>query len=327
MTMTSPGARAARSGGAGGGEVGWIPPEDVLRHDGERVDLSRRFFQPPPAEIGKLYTAHSTLKLGGEPFSLGMRLMITLFVPALMLALGLLLARNDTTDTATVPVVIGAFAAILAFAIGWYFTGFWQSCSYVGEAGVVRYIITGAPGVARAKAELFLFDTAAELRTSQTRNFYNGIYTGTTYRFNWTDAVGAKRFLLSGQYHSKQGTPKPDDKFWYASSAERAWNIRQLARIQRELEANGFVQFNLGGSDFVRVGPGFFEFGMKGEVARINAEEIKTLNLNQGQFVIHHKDAGWFSRKGKFSFSYGKMANAQLFLLAMEKLSGFRFKN
>lgn len=45
----------------------------------------------------------------------------------------------------------------------------------------------------------------------------------------------------------------------------------------------------------------------------------------QGQFHIHHKDARWFSSKGKFNFSYATMANARLFLLAMEKLTGYRF--
>ncbi len=144
--------------------------------------------------------------------------------------------------------------------------------------------------------------------------------------FTWTDAAGTKVFKHSGQYRSKQGTPKKDDKFWFGRSAEAAWNNRQIAGLQRELEQNGYCQFNLGGKDFVRVGPGFFEFGMKGEVARIHAEEIKSLNLADGRFTIHHKDAKWFSSKGKFSFPYATMANAQLFLIAMEKLAGFQFK-
>ena len=32
-----------------------------------------------------------------------------------------------------------------------------------------------------------------------------------------------------------------------------------------------------------------------------------------------------FSRKGTFSFSYGSTADARLFLIAMEKLTGDRF--
>jgi hypothetical protein len=52
---------------------------------------------------------------------------------------------------------------------------------------------------------------------------------------------------------------------------------------------------------------------------------LRLLNLSQGRFHITHKDAGWFSRKGKFSFSYSTMANARLFLLAIDKLMGIRF--
>jgi hypothetical protein len=313
------------AGRAPTGTGNWTPPEDVTSHNGEPLDRTRDFFSAPPAEIGKVFTGHSSLPLGKQPFSLGTRLMIILFIPAVCVVLGYFIAQSDTHGSGMGPLIGMSAVGLIALGLGWHFTRFKQTCSYVGENGLARFTLTGPREATPPKAEMFLFDQAAALRTGQTRNFYNGVYTGTTYGFTWTDALGAKVFTLGGQYNSKAGTPKRDSAFWLARAAERAWNIRQLDRLQRELEQNGFVQFNLGGSDFVRVGPGFFEFGMKGEVARINADEIKTLNLSQGQFVIHHKDARWFSSKGKFSFAYAKMANAQLFLLAMEKLSGFRF--
>ena len=304
----------------------WLPPDDVTAHNGEPIDRTRDFFQPPPAEIGKVLTAHSTLVRGKEPYSLGGRLMIVLFAPALILAIGYLITGDGPQYGNTIgPLIPMAVVAVIAFAVGWYYTGFSQTCSYVGEEGLARYVLKGPKATTPVTPEVFPFQQASELRTAQTRNFYNGVYTGTTYHFTWTDPTGSKRFKLSGNYRSKEGTPKKDDKFWLGRSAEGAWNMRQSAALQKELEAKGYCQFNLGGGDFVRVGPGFFEFGMKGEVARINAEEIKTLNLSDGRFVIHSKDAKWFSRAGKFSFQYGKMANAQLFLYAMEKLSGFTF--
>src|SRR5688572_2875353 len=56
-------------------QTDWLPPDDVTAHNSEPVDRTRDFFHPPPAEIGKVLTAHSTLVRGKEPYSLGGRLM------------------------------------------------------------------------------------------------------------------------------------------------------------------------------------------------------------------------------------------------------------
>ena len=90
------------------------------------------------------------------------------------------------------------------------------------------------------------------------------------------------------------------------------------------MEQQGFLQFNLSKNDFVRVGPGVLEFAMKGELSRVTAADIKSLNLGQGTFTIKTHEAKWFGSKGKFSFSYATMANARLFLIALERLLGYR---
>jgi hypothetical protein len=64
---------------------------------------------------------------------------------------------------------------------------------------------------------------------------------------------------------------------------------------------------------------------MRGETARFAAEDIKSLSLDQGFFRVVHHDAKWYSRAGKFSFEYGSIANARLFLIALEKLMGYQF--
>ena len=43
-------------------------------------------------------------------------------------------------------------------------------------------------------------------------------------------------------------------------------------------------------------------------------------------FQFKHKDAKWYKLSGKYSFQYGSMANAKVFLLALEKLVGYQWK-
>jgi hypothetical protein len=244
---------------------------------------------------------------------------------------GLILLLSSTYAASAGPrnqsgILIGGFAfGIIAAGVIWYITRFDRFCNYVGENGVARYRLSGnTPNP--AGATVFPFPSASELRSRQTRNFINGIYSQTTYAFAWSDPQGKIVFKISGDYRDKEGRPKPRDGFWFARAAEASWNNYQLGWVAEQVKTMGFAQFNLTGGNFVRVGPGFFEFGMKGEVARIGVDEIKSLNLSEGQFHITHKDARWFSRKGKFNFSYASMANAQLFLLAMEKLTGYQFE-
>ena len=60
-------------------------------------------------------------------------------------------------------------------------------------------------------------------------------------------------------------------------------------------------------------------------MTRLTSADIKTLNIANGTFSIQTHEARWFSSKGKFSFEYGGMGNAKLFLYALERLAGYTF--
>ena len=207
--------------------------------------------------------------------------------------------------------------------LAWYATRFNHHVSFVGKLGLARCRLKGSRENPPT-AELFLFPTATDLRTSETRMYHNGIYSGTTYNYSWSTPGGANVFTLKGQYRSQEGTPPTTNEYWLAKAGEIAWCEYLFDKTAEELEAKGFIQFPLTKQDFVRVGPGFLEFGMKGEVARVTPDQIASLNLSNGQFSIKAHDAGWFGSKGKFSFSYGSMANARLFLFALDRLFGYQ---
>jgi hypothetical protein len=303
---------------------GWKPPADVLGHNGEQLNQVLEFFQPAPPDIGKVLTAGSTLKEAKEPFPMFARLLLVIGLPVAIGFTAYALSSKSTRNGGDIIIILGLILGVASPFVAWWATRFRHTCSFVGEKGVARYTLKGYRGNTPAQ-EIFLFENALELRTGQTRQFVNGVYSGTDYHYKWSDETGRTVFKLSGRYHSKEGNPRQGDPYWLAAAAERAWSMFEVDRMQQQLERNGYVHFNLGGSNFVRVGPGFFEFSMKGEVARITTDEIKKLTLDQGHFHIHHKDAKWFSRKGKFDFPYAQMANARLFLFAIEKLCGYRF--
>ena len=323
-TVAHPFRRAAL-----GRSATWTPGPDVVDHSGQPPIAGRTFVRPPPPEIGRVRSARSTLKDGEDAMAPALRWglagVLGAIFPALVVAGEMMPPlRGDSAGESVLMLLTGAVLGLVLFAGTLYLTRFRRACTYVGDAGVARYTVAGSRDAA-PRAEVFRFAAASELRARQTRQYLNGIYTRTDYDYAWTDSAGRKVFALAGYYSSAEGRPKPAADFWLARSAEAAWNTHRLAWVADQVATVGYAQFNLTGGDFVRVGPGFFEFGRKGEVARIDVADIKSLTLNLGEFDVHHKDARWFSRKGKYSFEYGTMANAELFLLAMARLTGYRF--
>ncbi|MCH8136235.1 MAG: hypothetical protein IIB77_09690, partial [Proteobacteria bacterium] len=117
--------------------------------------------------------------------------------------------------------------------------------TYVGRAGVARFKHKG-PLARPAKCESLIFESAADLRSSQTRQYINGVYAGTNYRFTWTNEAGKTIFKLIGSYRSsKTKAPKPTSVFHFAQSAEAAWSLHLIGLLDAELAEYGWVQFDL----------------------------------------------------------------------------------
>ena len=295
-------------------------PEDVPSLAGNPRTNDRVFFAAPPAEIGPLYRADSSLQIGKRPTSVAVRLVITALamLPGAVVTVLALREGMGGSDTWVGILVLGAVLMLIGWAITWYKTRFRVFCAYVGQLGAIRYTLKGKLEN-KPRVEFILFDRATELRTAQTRHFYNGVYTGTTYSLIWTDGAGRKVFGLSGRHQGKNGLPKPADPFHFANATEIAWSTFLLNRADAELAEHGALRFNVGSKKAVVVGPGFIEFHFGGRTDRCEAGDIKSIALSQGQFSIQHRDAKWYSSKGKFSFAYGNMANARLFLLVLDR--------
>jgi hypothetical protein len=223
--------------------------------------------------------------------------------------------KNGTVLTVT--------AFCVALCIGAVFALRRKSLSYVGEEGIAHYYTRGTRTA--AKPQILRFTDAAAIKTAQVNQYYNGIYTGTSYDFSFYSPARQRIWRLNGTHREKKKV-KANTALNFLVATEHAWNRHFLKRVQGEFEKTGGVTFlvdNAGHS--VRLLPGAIELHFKGEPVRLTPADIKSLGLNQGSFHIHTHDAKWFSGKGKFHFQYGQMDNAQAFLIALESLVGFQF--
>ena len=311
----------------GPGASAWTPPAEMTTHAGEPIPADADFVYPPPPEIGEVVSAFTSLRQGVKPRSLGGAVRWLLLVSALLIGLVEILRRTvwdlPPGDVGAVWFGIGVIMFI-AFLICLAVCRFRHRCSYVGKLGFVRYRLAGSRHAA-PRTELFLFASAEYLKTHEVRQYVNGVYSGTTYKYSWHDGAHAELFKLHGQHRGNKGPPKPHDPYHLAVAAEVAWSQCRFDGLQAEVERNGSVTFPIlerfGKIRAVNVGPGFVEFAFKEGAQRVPVEDFGKVTVAEGTFTFKHKDTKWFSGKGKFSFSYGSIGNAQLFLLCLTELA------
>jgi hypothetical protein len=297
----------------------WTPGTDVTRHSGSAIPNNLDFFRAPVPEIGKVISADSTLIVSKQPMSTQKRLGLCLLIgSAPAVAIGFF------TGTLFPPNALIIIIATIGVLIAVTSTNSSHFCSYVGEQGIVMYELKGARSTT-PKTKLLIFRDASNLYTNQTRHYRNGAYTGTTYSYAWT-TISNKNYSLDGIYHSLQGSPADGDLWHFANAAEGRWSGYLLQALSAQLERFGYVEFPMQGNPrMVRISDGFMEFVEKdGNSQRVAVADMKDISLASGVFQFKHKDARWWSGKGKYSFTYANIPNARLFLVYLERLAGIR---
>ncbi len=304
----------------------WTPGPEVRLHNGEMIPVDADFFHAPPAELGEIVTAHTSLIESKHPLSTLVRLMLVVGLSGAFF-FGVAVAIRSLTqgpEAQLLGYIMGAVAAVITVITTILFTRFTQTCDYVGKLGIAQYSLSGNRE-RTPREKMLLFEDCQDITTWQTRKYVNGIYSGTEYKNIWRDSEGRELFTLKGTYHSEKGNPKAGNPLWFATSAEGHWNEFAFEKMVKDYESQGYLDFRVKKKDTVRVGQGFLEFNFGGQTTRLTPEDIKTLSLADGSFTIHTREARWFSRKGKFGFEYGGMGNAKLFLFALERLAGYSF--
>jgi hypothetical protein len=224
-------------------------------------------------------------------------------------------------------IILGVTAAVGSACAVMYFTRLKGECTYVGTRGIARCTRSSLLGLkALPKCDALVFERAAELRTSQISHVAMGaIYTGSTFDYAWFDASGKRIYRISGEYQAKKPVPEKEIAWRLAAAAELAWSDWYYSQAEEALRRTGAIPFRIDSRRSIRIGHGFLEFHFDGKPVRLTREEIGSVSLRDGQFTFKNTDAKWYSRAGKYSFPYAKIANARVFLMAMEKLMGYRW--
>lgn len=294
----------------------------LVNHAGEPVAEDDDFFVPAPTEIGRVLSAHTTLKTTKEPWSWSARaaMILPVLVGSLVIAV-ILLIHKPALSWIVLPLMAGWTLIVLLL------TRFKHSCNYVGEEGVAVFHCGGSRRRI-TRTEIFLFQDAMDLRTGITNVYVNGVYSGTNYFSTWTNENGDQVFHLAGHYWTKKDLPPAKSPYRFALAAEVAWSAYLARNMDRLLlDREGMLFFPLGKDDWVRLGSGVIRLKIGGEVVELDNNLIERIDMIQGVIAITEVGgkAGWFTSHGVHKIVYKDLANARFFLFALDKLLGYRF--
>jgi hypothetical protein len=176
----------------------------------------------------------------------------------------------------------------------------------------------------RPQEEVMLFRGARELRVLLEEHFQNGMYSQTTYTYEWTDAGGKSCFRIAGGHTARNELPVSTDPYRFARAAEAAWTAYLLPRARAALERGRTVRFPLTKGRWLGVRKGALVLCMGKEEEAWVADELEALDVIQdtASFRLRGVRRGLvFNSAGEFKFPISKMANARLFfVLAAEEL-------
>ena len=311
-------------------------PRELVDHSGRKLPENTIFFVEPPAEIGPVVSAFSTLKPGRYDRSALVRL-IRMFFRILLVGGGsifvslFVLAFADSlvarlSGIASLRIFLLPLLSGILFLTGWYLTRSKHYCSYVAERGVAFFSCRG-PKNKITSATTLVFSSATELRNRQTRRYINGIYQGTYYSYEWTNTNGKSCLGIKGMYKSRDfALPEAGDEFHFVRAAEVAWSQYLLDSIQNSLNENGNIVFRLYGDEYVAVAPDRLEISLGGKKSFLTRPEIGSVHINQREVVIKRSDAktGWLKSEGVFTFDYGLLANAIVFETVLNNILSVR---
>jgi len=298
----------------------------IKQHSGIENPPNCDFFAQPSVQIGQINTAQTSLFQGQDSATTGRRLMSIMFYSLIGLAIaGLIIYLLNISPKIRGFYIIGCFFLGLGVLIGAYRTRFRHKCSYVGENGIAEYFLK-KNRYNHATGKIFEFSNASAMYVETTRQFVNGVYSGTFYKYRWVDQYGKDVYRLNGVYKNKNGEPENlSDAYYLAKSAANSWNQYKLVRYIDLINQGTWVVFNIKKMKF-EMGLNTMNIYESGNKLTWNINDISSVQVAQGWVTIfnsNYQEIGWFSKlfgKGKITFMYSEMPNANLFLLLFEIL-------
>lgn len=312
----------------------WAPPPGVTEHTGAPLSPDYDFFTSPPAEIGEIRSAYSSLQKGAKVNTVSARLRAVAIAAAvgIGIAIGLEVAVHLLTRLAFETHIPRPFWAVLPGALlailFWRLTRSSGICNFVGSAGVAEFV-GAAAGAGILRQKVLRFQDAEALADYVTRHFRRTEYTYTEFSFRWFPPLGEKPcFDIAGSHGANLQTPPTGNYYNYGRAAEIAWCAYLAPHLDAELAQTGYIRFFMGNKRWARLGRGFLEIEESdGAVFRGDAAEVGSVKMQSGYLTLTRKDgaSGFFGKlgeSGSFYFDLSTVRNSRLFLYAFERLLG-----
>lgn len=303
-----------------------------ITHAGRPVADDEDYFADPPAKIGRVLSASTTLNVDQRPRPTWLLVLAGLWayvvsfgVSAGVVTLMRMPLQYDGEDVAFILVLPGLICIILGITAAWAMR-FHHTCSYVGDKGIARFECSGRRRNVNVR-EMMLFKNAADLRTGYMVYYHNGIYTGTQYTFTWSNEKGKPIYKLTGRFRSQAYTPKVTDPYYFALAAEGAWSQYLLQNMDELVDDDGLLFFPLTRGNHVQLGKRLLVIRQGDKAIQLAADEIEQISVENGLVIIREvggKD-GWFVKSGFHQFKYDDLGNAQFFRFAVAQLLGIQF--
>jgi len=312
----------------------WTPPPGVTEHTGEPLSAEYDFSTSPPADIGEVKSAYSSVKKGPKLNTRPARIRAAAIAAAVGVgvAIGLEGAARLLSTLAFETHIPRPFWALLPGALlamlFWRLTRSSGTCNFVGSAGCAGFA-GAASGGKFIRHRVLRFKDAEGLAVSVTRHFRQTEYTYTEFSFRWFPPLGEKPcFDIAGSHGANLEIPPTGNYYNYGRAAEAAWCEYLVPHMDAELAQTGYIRFFAGNKRWVRLGRGFMEIEeADGTVYRSEAAEIGSVKMQSGSLYLTRKEGapGFFGKlgeSGSFYFDLSTVRNSRLFLLALEKLLG-----
>lgn len=299
-------------------------------HNGEPVDTGDLYGGAPGDQLGRVLSASTsdTTRPGGKQIAQLIALRVLAAMVAAAVGAGVawgLCAGIEAIGLEGEPLMPFAIPAVaLLFAVAAFvLVKQKRVTSFVGTEGVYRVQRRGS----KETIDWIRWSDVESLKASQTRSYTNGVYTGTTVGYHWSDASGRKRFSIAGHFAQQRSDDAPrGNPVHFAYAAEQSWTLWRIGQMDARLQRDGVLRYPAGGKT-VAVGEGFLELTAKGTTERVSTAEIESVELQSGTLTITRKGArkGLFSSEGVFRVGVGDMANFRCFLVAMQRYAGVSF--
>lgn len=313
-------------------EEGSYDRRDWTNHEGGRLPKSLWFFVDPPAEIGPVFNAFSTLKKGTRPWSKNLKrtlLVASLIVGFFASLLLIYFAEVESWGWRIAWVVIGLGLGAL---IGFSFDPFQHRLTYVGRDGIALIETWG--DLDHIEERVLIFDDADDMFMEITPAGDNAI----RFLFQWKTEDGKTVFEVDGRFPSIVDLhPKEANLIYFANAASFAWARYRTPQIFEELNDHGRVRFRcsrfFGQLQSLEVAEDYIAFVKKGnkKAERWWSEDIQEIDLTGGGaggatlvLRFRHVDAqeGWLSKSGVYEIQCQEIANLESVMHLLHVLHG-----